>query len=80
MDAQAGAPSEYPGPNKQTSALRALCRFVSDYNVGAVVFWDVGAHPAMVKALFSKEFGAPVASAKHSTILVWLTGSQSCAS
>jgi len=79
-NAQAGRPSNYPGPNKQTSALRALCRFVSDYKVGAVVFWDVGAHPAMVKALFLADFGTPVDSTQHASILVWLTGSQSCAS
>jgi hypothetical protein len=79
-NAQAASSSNYPRPNEQTSALRALCRFVADYKVGAVVFWDVGVHPARVKALFSAEFGAPVSSAQHANILVWLTGSQSCAS
>ena len=79
-NALAGRPRDYPGPNKKTSASRALCRFVSDYKVGAVIFWDVGAHPAKVRALFSEVFGAPVGSARRATILVWLTGSRSCAS
>ena len=79
MDEQEGGPGQYPGPNDKTSAPRALCRFVSHYHVGAVVFWNVGAHPGKVKALFSHDFGTPVASAKHASILVWLTGPHGCA-
>ncbi len=30
-----------------------------DYKVGAIVFWDAGSKPAMVKTLFLADFGVP---------------------
>ena len=78
-NAQTGKPGDYPAPNKRTSSRRALCRFVSDYHVGAVIFWDVGARPAMVKELFRRDFGTPSRTTLDGKILVWIMGSRRCA-
>jgi hypothetical protein len=79
-NAQFGAAILYPEPNPKVSAPHALCRFVSRYNVGAVVFWDKGAQPQEVKRLFIKDFGPPQRSTRSGKILVWLTSAHNCAS
>lgn len=77
-NAEAGRPREYPAPSNRTSLRKALCRFVSDYNVGALIFRDVGTHPTMVKQLFTADFGTPSQSASNGSILVWITNSRKC--
>jgi hypothetical protein len=78
--AQYGSTALYPAPSPTTSASRALCRFVSRYDVGAIVFWNKGAHPREVKRLFMNDFGTPDASNPNGNILVWLTGAHRCSS
>jgi hypothetical protein len=77
---QYGPDSVYPAPNAKVSAPRALCRFVSRYKVGALLFWDDGAQPIAVKNLFVKDFGSPEASNPNGHILVWLTNAHDCSS
>jgi hypothetical protein len=48
--------------------------------VGAIVFWNKGAHPREVKRLFMNDFGTPDASNPNGNILVWLTGAHRCSS
>jgi hypothetical protein len=79
-DASTGGPSYYPAPNPKTSARRALCSFLSDYGVGAVLFWDQGVHPKKVKRLFLEDLGNPASTSKNGKIQVWVTGPHSCTS
>lgn len=69
----------YPRPNANVSAPRALCRFVSKYDVGALLFWNQGTNPSEVKRLFIKDFGPPEGSNANGNILVWRTNAQRCA-
>lgn len=69
----------YPRPSANVSAPRALCRFVSQYHVGALLFWDVGTHPQEVKRLFIKDFGQPDGSNPNGHILIWRTNARRCA-
>jgi hypothetical protein len=76
--AQYGSPALYPRPSKNVSAPRALCRFISQYGVGAIIFWNEGAHPKVIKQLFVQDFGLPERASRDGNILVWLTSSHSC--
>jgi hypothetical protein len=76
--AQYGRSVSYPAPHASVNPERALCRFLSNYGVGAVVFWDAGAHPNEVKQLFSKALGTPTRTTHDDKVLVWLTGPGRC--
>jgi hypothetical protein len=79
VNAQYGSNALYPEPSETVSAPRALCRFVSHYNVGAIVFWNKGVNPGEVKQLFIKDFGSPQRTSRDRQILVWLTSAKNCA-
>lgn len=76
--AQYGKAALYPAPSKKVSAPRALCRFISQYGVGAIIFWDQGTHPKKIKQLFLADLGPPARSSRDGNILVWLTSSHNC--
>lgn len=75
--AQNGVSSQYPAPNTDVNAGKALCQFVARYDVGAVVFWDVGADPTKIKNLLVNTLGPPTQTSSDQQLNVWLTGSGS---
>jgi hypothetical protein len=80
VTAQYGASFFYPAPNVGVTPRKALCRFDTNYDVGAVVFWNTGAHSARVRLLFLNAFGAPVRTTHDGKVLVWVFGSKMCRS
>ena len=78
--AQYGVSFVYPAPRSTVKPEQALCRFLSNYGVSAVVFWDVGAHPKEVKQLFVSALGTPTRATLDHKVLVWLTRSGRCTS
>ncbi len=75
--AQNGASAVYPAPGVGVDAGKALCAFLSNNGVGAVVFWNTGVDPAEVKNLLLATLGPPTRTSADQALLVWLTGSQS---
>jgi hypothetical protein len=73
--AQDGGSEQYPAPATDVNAGQALCQFISNYHVGAVVFWDTGSNPAEVKSLFVDTLGSPTETSTDQMLNVWLTGS-----
>jgi hypothetical protein len=77
VDAQNGASTPYPAPGVGVDAGQALCDFLSNYDIGAVVFWGAGVNPAEVKDLLVTTLGPPTRTSADQELLVWLTGSGS---
>jgi hypothetical protein len=75
-----GPPNVYPLPKTKVSARKALCSFISDYDVGAVIFSNQGFHPARVKRLFLADLGPPLRTTFHGEILVWRANARTCVS
>ncbi len=75
--AQNGASADYPAPGVVVNAGKALCDYLSNNDVGAVVFWDTGVDPTEVKNLLLTTLGTPTRASAHQALLVWLTGSGS---
>jgi hypothetical protein len=70
----------YSAPSATINPEKALCHFISKYQVGAVIFWRGGAYPARVKRLFLNDLGAPTRSSHDGKLLVWLTRTSNCPS
>jgi hypothetical protein len=75
--AQNGASTPYPAPGAGVDAGQALCDFLSNNGVGAVVFWNAGVDPNKVKDLLLATLGSPTRTSANQALLVWLTGSGS---
>jgi len=79
MTAQYTRQRYYRMPSPVVRPHQALCKFLSTYRIGAVVFWNVGDNPAKVKSLFEGVLGAPSRITKNGQLLVWLTRHRRCA-
>jgi hypothetical protein len=75
-----GSPAMYAPPSPKISPRAALCSFIKEYDVGAVLFWRVGEHPQKIRQLFVSDLGTPSRTALHGQILVWITSSSGCVS
>jgi hypothetical protein len=73
--AQSGGTFWYPSPNGAKNGGGQLCRFIARYDVGAVVFWDQGVDPKLVKSFLLDTLGAPTKTGGSGTdsSMVWLT-------
>jgi hypothetical protein len=74
--AQNGASAAYPAPGVGVDTRQALCDFLSNNSVGAVVFWNAGADPTEIKSLLLNTLGPPTRTSANQALLVWLTGAQ----
>lgn len=72
-EAQGGAAFWYPIPHVDAHSKSDLCRFIARYDVGAVVFWDQGVDPHLVKSYLLATLGAPTKTSGHDSTMVWLT-------
>jgi hypothetical protein len=68
----------YPKPSTTVNATRALCTFISKYNVGAVVYFDVGRKSKEAMHLFVRSLGAPVDESHNHKLQLWLTKGDHC--
>ena len=75
--AQNGGSTAYPAPVVGEDAGQALCDFLTDNDIGAVVFWNAGADPTEIKNLLLNTLGSPSQTSADQELLVWLTGSGS---
>ena len=63
----------YPPPGANANPRRALCTFISNYRVGAVVFWNHDGEPSAVYELFRHDLGTPTRVSHYRQLMVWLT-------
>jgi hypothetical protein len=75
--AQSGSSSDYPEPASGVDAGQALCEFLSNNDIGAVVFWNAGSNPAEVKNLLLTTLGSPTRTSTDQELLLWLSPSNS---
>lgn len=68
----------YPTPSTTLNATRALCTFISNYHVGAVVYLDAGRQSNKAKRLFLRSLGQPANETHDHKLLVWLTKDTHC--
>lgn len=78
MQAQFGENSGNPSARTRLLARRALCSFISKYDVGAVVFWRSGVHPRVISNLLLADLGTPTRSTHNRQALIWLTQPDHC--
>jgi len=74
----------YPVPNPTINVQAALCSFLTNYKVNAVLFWKGGPYggvdPSKVRHLFYSALGKPTLTNSNGTVIVWLTKSSHCSS
>ena len=78
MQAQTGDPPMPSSSATESSARHALCAFISEHDVGAVVFWDAGVYPRVIRELLLADLGSPTRSTRDGKVLLWLTAPNRC--
>ncbi len=70
----------YPAPSTRVTLGSDLCALLTNYHVGAVVFWNTGQQPAQVKSLLVSTLGTPTRASADGTLDVWVTANSTCPS
>ena len=78
VEEQYGFPVFYPPFSEATgpTGAAALCLFLSDYSVNAVVWWYAGPGALAVRQYFETSLGQP--SVSEGDVLIWLNTSNAC--